>query len=112
MTSEVNHDLRRIDSADNLLHRPQESVGGTLADLMAVRVPFCGRVAEMESDKNPRIRVLIGCLGERRICAHHRCRIAAGTPGRKRYAAVLERDLVPEELLQYLGSSPTFDGVP
>ena len=64
MTSEVNHDLRRIDSANNLLHRPQESVGGTLADFVAVRVPFFGRIAEVEPNEDARIRVLGRRLGE------------------------------------------------
>jgi hypothetical protein len=39
-------------TGQTLLHAWQER-RGTFADLVTVRVPLCGRVAEMEPDENP-----------------------------------------------------------
>src|SRR5712671_8070028 len=92
--------------------RPEVEIDGALPNFATVRSPFFNRFAEVESDEDARIRILGRRLGETGIRAEHRCRIAAGAPGRERHATILEADLVaPKHLLQHLRRGSSFDSV-
>ena len=70
---------RRLPS--RLLHGWQES-GGTLANLSPICGSFRGCVAEVESNKDTRVGVLVRRLGEARVGPKHRLRIVACASGR------------------------------
>src|SRR5262245_34730270 len=96
----------------NSTHRLEVEIDGTLANFSTARGPFFDRFAEVEPKEEARRRMLYCRLGEARIRAEHRGRIAAGASSRKCHTTVLEADLVgTEELLQHFRRRSPFDGV-
>jgi len=53
------------------VQRLEVEIGGALANLVTVIIPFFSGFAEVESNEDARIRILDRRLGEAGICAEH-----------------------------------------